>query len=213
MIYVIGAGPGDPSMIPLKALEILKKCPLVMGWRNVVDKLREYIKGEVVYLTYTNQEEILQKYLKTEGDVCIITHGDPCVSDWEFLERIKAFKADVVVINGVSSLNVALARLGLDMAHIVFATLHARSPQDLRPLVAILHHRVLIAFPYPTADGPQRLARELIALGATGCKATVLENLTLKDEQIWQGGLEELSRETRHFSDLSVVAVDCRGSS
>lgn len=45
MIYVIGAGPGDPSMIPLKALEILKKCPLVMGWRNVVDKLREYIKG------------------------------------------------------------------------------------------------------------------------------------------------------------------------
>lgn len=49
------------------------------------------------------------------ADVAVLVHGDPSVSDWGFIERIKRMARDrgvgVETIPGVSSLNVFLAGL------------------------------------------------------------------------------------------------------
>ena len=217
MLYVIGAGPGDPELLTVKALKALEACEILAGWRSVVDRvIRGYPRlagKEIVYLTYGNQEAELRRLAAEAGrrEVCVLAHGDPVVSDWEFLGRIKNAVGRFELINGVSSLNVALGALGLDMAHIVFVTMHASSPQDpIAVAKCLVRERAFVIFPPPRGSGPAEVARSLLSAGLAGCKAWVLEELTVGDK-VWSGALEELADAPPNFSDLSIVVVDCRG--
>ncbi|MEL9990085.1 MAG: precorrin-6y C5,15-methyltransferase (decarboxylating) subunit CbiE [Thermoproteus sp.] len=216
MLYLIGAGPGDPELISVKALRALERCNTLAGWRGVVERLikayPQLTAKRILYLTYQNQEGILAEIgeLSAKEDVCVVAHGDPAVSDWEFVERIKRNARKVEVINGVSSLNVALVRLGLDLAHVVFLSQHASNPQDIFAAAPCLRDRALVVFPRPTRDGPTEVARALTSMGLARCKAWVLQDLTTDREEIWSGTVGDLAREKRDFSQLSIVVADCR---
>lgn len=211
-MYIVATGPGNPKMITLEAVETLKKCVKTYGWKSVIDRIRQYTHGEVEHLTYENQEAKLAEaaQLAQTQDVCIATHGDPTVSDWELLQRIKKLQVPHAVIHGVSSLNVALGRLGLDAADVIFATLHAANPRDLTEVEPVLKTRVLVAFPPPTPDGPTQLAKTLVERGMAKCRATVLQDLTLPTEKTWQGTVEQLAATQERYSTLTAVAIDCR---
>ena len=43
MIYVIGIGPGGPDMITPKALEALKSCQIIAGYKNYVDLVQKFL--------------------------------------------------------------------------------------------------------------------------------------------------------------------------
>jgi len=211
MLYVVGVGPGDPSLATLKALDTIRRCKVVLGWRSVVERFKHLLDGkEVVYLTYGNQEAELRRAAeRAAGDeVCLLVHGDPLVSDWELLERVRALGVDFEVVNGVSSVNVALGRVGLDLAQVVFLTMHASRPQDVAEVACVAKSRALVIFPPP--GGIRRLAEALISLGMGKCRAVVLENLTLPGERVWRGSVEEMAE--LDAGDLTAVVVDCRVS-
>ena len=212
MLYVVGVGPGDPSLITLRGLEAIRRCEVVAGWRSVLERFRQFIEGkEVVVLSYSNQDVELERLAaeSTRRDVAILVHGDPTVSEWELMARIKAAAnrsgAEIEVVPGVSSVSVALARLGLDLAHVIFASLHARNP-DIDDLIkAASTGRTLVVFPYPS---PQRLAEILVGAGCEG-RATVLERLTMSGERVTRfTSLAELARSGETFSDLAIVVVE-----
>ncbi|MEM1568530.1 MAG: precorrin-6y C5,15-methyltransferase (decarboxylating) subunit CbiE [Thermofilaceae archaeon] len=214
MLYVLGAGPGDPRVITLEALETLEKCRVVMGWRSVVERFIDRLGGrEVVYLNYENQIEELTRAasLSKEVDVCLLTHGDPSVSDWELLQRLREAGVEYKIVHGVSSALVALGRVGLDLAQVVFVSLHASTPQSVDDVLALANTRALLIFPPPTASGPAEVATELVKRGLGRCAAVVLEDLTLASEKIWRGSVEELSKAGGPFSYMSALVVDCRG--
>ncbi|MGC9131342.1 MAG: SAM-dependent methyltransferase [Pyrobaculum sp.] len=100
MLYVVGVGPGDPEYITLKALRTLERCAVVAGWRSVVERLPLDGK-EVVYLTYQNQEAELRRLAEASlgRDVCIAVHGDPAVSDWELMRRIRSLGVPYEVVS------------------------------------------------------------------------------------------------------------------
>lgn len=128
------------------------------------------------------------------------------VSDWELLERVKKAGGRFVVINGVSSVNVALERLGLDLAHVIFLTLHARDPQSLDDVLPLVKKRVLLIFPPPT--GVSEMGKALLEK-VGNCRVEILQNLTLNNESRWSGDLIALEN-LGEISDLSIMAVDCR---
>ncbi|MFN7106462.1 MAG: precorrin-6y C5,15-methyltransferase (decarboxylating) subunit CbiE [Pyrobaculum sp.] len=210
MLFIIGVGPGDPSLITLRGLAMLKKCDKILAWRSVAERVRQYLEDrEVYYLTYANQDALLQEAIVQSKllDVCILAHGDPMVSDWELLERVRRGGGQPIVINGVSSINVALERLGLDLAHVVFLTHHASNPQPLDEVLLLVKKRVLLIFPPP--KGLRETARVLLEkIG--NCRAEVLQDLTLPSERRWGGDLVNLAVLDEEFSDLSILAVDCR---
>ena len=67
-VYLIGAGPGDPKLITVKGLELLKKCDVVIYDYLATDALLCYVKPECekIYVGkqagkhYKTQEEINQ---------------------------------------------------------------------------------------------------------------------------------------------------------
>jgi cobalt-precorrin-7 (C5)-methyltransferase len=193
MLFVVGTGPGDPDYLTVKALKTLERCRVVAGWPSVLKRLPLGGK-EAVPLSYRNQEELLKRLaaLSREADVCLAVHGDPAVSDWELMERVRALGVSFEVVSGVSSVNVALARLGLDLVQVVVSQ-HAREPQPLPPAECGRHILVI-----PPPGGVQKVVEEL---RARGCESVVLEDLTLPTERVAPAG--------EPSADLVIVAARC----
>lgn len=216
MLYVVGAGPGDPELMSVKAVKTLERCQVLAGWRSVLQRVISYVPSlankEVVYLNYAEQEELLKRLINEAAarDVCLVAHGDPTVSDWELLERIRG-RATFEVVHSVSSLNVVLGLVGVDAAQAVVVSMHASNPQDAASAAKCLaSERALVVYPPPYPEGPVEAARQLQSAGFGRCRAAVFENLTMGGGLTWRGSVEELSRASTKFSDMSIVVVDCR---
>ncbi|MGC9049498.1 precorrin-6y C5,15-methyltransferase (decarboxylating) subunit CbiE [Pyrobaculum sp.] len=202
MLYVVGVGPGDPEYITLKALRTLERCAVVAGWRSVVERLPLDGK-EVVYLTYQNQEAELRRLAEASlgRDVCIAVHGDPAVSDWELMRRIRSLGVPYEVVSGVSFLNVALARAGLDAAHVVLISQHASEPQE----IAECGDRALVIVTPPDPQGRRRLAERLRRYSERGCAIYLMEDLTLPTERVFLAVPDDVTK----AGALSAVVVNC----
>lgn len=217
VVYVVGVGPGDPEYLTLKGYKAIKDSRIIVGWKSVIDRFSQILNDkEVIVLNYKNETEQLTKAIemgKTEN-VAILNHGDPSVSDWQFVEKIRNLCADkgvkIEIISGVSSLNIALAKLGLDMNFVGFVTLHVRGDnyRMLNDVINILKmNRVAIVIPEPYKDGPQRLAKFLYERNLN-CRVIVFEKLTYDDEKVKQyDNLVSLINETYQFSDLVIMAI------
>ncbi|BDB99344.1 cobalt-precorrin-7 (C(5))-methyltransferase [Saccharolobus caldissimus] len=217
VVYVVGVGPGDPEYLTLKGYKAIRDSRVIVGWKSVIDRFSQILNGkEVIVLNYKNETEQLAKAIemgKTEN-IAILNHGDPSVSDWQFVEKIRNLCADkgvkIEIISGVSSLNIALAKLGLDMNFVGFVTLHARGDnyRMLNDIINILKmNRVAIVIPEPYRDGPQRLAKFLYERNVN-CRVIVFEKLTYDDEKVKQyDNLVSLINETYQFSDLVIMAI------
>jgi len=169
MLFVVGTG--GPGLPHGEGVEDVERCRVVAGWPSVLKRLPLGGK-EAVPLSYRNQEETLKRLaaLSRKADVCLAVHGDPAVSDRELMERVRALGVPFKVVSGVSSVNVAPARLGLDLAQVVVSQ-HARRPQPLPPAECSRHILVI-----PPPGGVQKVVEEL---RARGCEPVVLEDLTL----------------------------------
>ncbi|QGA53459.1 cobalt-precorrin-7 (C(5))-methyltransferase [Sulfolobus sp. E5-1-F] len=216
-VYIIGVGPGDPEYITLKGYKAIKDSSIVAGWESVLERFRPILEGKrTVVLTYKKERETLEEIIemgKTEN-VAILDHGDPSVSDWQFVEKIKNIAASkdvkVHIISGVSSLNIALSRLGLDISFIGFVTLHVRGDisKSLNDLLNILKMgRVAVVIPEPYKDGPQKIAKFLYD-NNLNCRIVIFEKLSYDDERRRDyDDLVSLLNENYEFSDLTIVAI------
>ena len=89
-LYLIGAGPGDPELLTLKALKLLNSVDLVL-FDNLVDRrILDYIENKDIELAFSGkaigesfkQEEIntnIVKALKAGKNVARLKGGDPLI--------------------------------------------------------------------------------------------------------------------------------------
>ncbi len=213
---VVGVGPGDPELITLKGRRAIQECEVIVGWGSVIERFQELTKGkEVVILTYKKENEGLStaSELERKGKrVCVLDHGDPGVSDWQFMEKLRSHFDKVEVISGVSVVNAALDEVGEDLAKNCFVTLHVRGDLTLflnEIIKCIEMGRHVLVNPEPYPDGPQRVARFLQGRGVKG-KITTLEKLTYPDFSREEFTIEELSTSLRAFSDLCILHIRAR---
>lgn len=211
-VHIVGVGPGNPDFLTLKALRLLQEADLVAGFATVLDVVRPHIRGEVLVLTYRDQEEGLGRVAQAarEGRRCVVcAWGDPSVSAGELLARVRRAHPCVEVVPGVSSLAVACARVGVPLEESLLVSLHRRQGGEdaFAELADALREgrRHVFAFPRPYDLMPAEMARRLLALGFEGGRPVlVLERLTLEGERLVHLTLGELA-ERDDFGDLTVV--------
>ncbi|MGC2423147.1 MAG: precorrin-2 C(20)-methyltransferase [Nitrospirota bacterium] len=142
-LYGIGVGPGDPGLITLKAVSIIKAVPVVIAPKSALESeslalavVREHIdlsrqkvitplfpmsmKKDVLESAWAEAAKAASDELLTGKDVAFLTIGDPSLfSTYSYiLEKIKKLVPDLQseTVPGVSSINLAAARAGLDLA-------------------------------------------------------------------------------------------------
>lgn len=129
-VYLIGAGPGDPELMTLKAVRMLKKCTAVMYDRlagaNALKHLNEGCKifycGKEPGCHYKSQDEINEMLvsLAKEGHIVgRVKGGDPYVFGRGGEEALRLFNEgiDFEVIPGVTSAISVLSYAGIPVTH------------------------------------------------------------------------------------------------
>ena len=199
--YIIGVGPGDPGLLTVRGLERIKECDVVTGWKSVLERFSSLLEGKkVVELNYREELARLREAFSSGGKVCVLDHGDPSVSDFQFVEKVKKVASElgyeVEVIPGVSSVNAVMGRLGLDLANVIYYTMHVRGDEGelfkgLEEILKCRGYRKLILFPPPDSKGVSRVAKFLLErLGDV--EAVVLERVTFPDEKVIRTKLSDL---------------------
>ena len=212
-ITIVGVGPGDPELLTLKAQDVIRSADYVAGFETVLGPVRRWIHGEALPMRYRDQEDVLEKLATSAkaGKSCVVcAWGDLNFSSKELLDRVRR-RADVELIPGISSVQVACARLGLTMETSMFITLHARDGHEegLRELTEMLERRKrnLIVLPRPFDLMPATIASLLLEEGiAADTPLWTLQRLSLPGESISEYTLESLAQEAAEFSDLTILA-------
>jgi len=141
-LYGIGIGPGDPELIPLKALRILRQSDVILAprsdWKkaSIARDILEQAAGkelpfqEMIYPMVEDGETLKSHWEQAAGEcasllregrqVSFITLGDPSLySTFSYLcnalETVMP-EARWEIIPGISSIQLAAARLGLPLA-------------------------------------------------------------------------------------------------
>ena len=216
-ITIVGVGPGDPDLLTLKARDAIRNADYVAGFETVLGPVRRWIRGEALPMRYRDQEEALER-LATHAEAgkrCVVcAWGDLNFSARELLDRVRR-RADVELIPGISSVQVACARLGLAMETSLFITLHARDGHEegFAELKKALKRRVrnLIVLPRPFDLMPAAIATLLMESGiAADTPLYLMQRLSLPGEMISDYTLSSLAAEEAEFSDLTILVFPMR---
>lgn len=129
-VFICGAGPGDPKLITLRALELLKTCDVILYDRLVAKELVDQIPAEAekVYVgravgdPATHQDktnELIAKYAKKGMQVLRLKGGDPFIfgrgaEEAEYLIR-RGIKFEIVP--GITSAIASPAYAGIPLTH------------------------------------------------------------------------------------------------
>lgn len=204
--YGIGVGPGDPELITVKAINILKKVNVVCvpekdrkGKSLALDIARAYLPEgvEIVFLNFpmTCDHDILQKCWEEAAntiadrlalgiDVAYLTLGDPALySTYGYVkDKLRSWYPDLKVctVPGISSVSAAAARVNEVLASGSEALLIA-------PALSIKGRQHLLNSSESVAVlKAGRYSRELkVILEENGfTKGYMVSNLGLKDEKV-----------------------------
>lgn len=127
-VYFIGIGPGDPELLTLRALNLIKKSHLIIYPGSLIsEEMLNFIKKENPEAEYFNAfgrslSEILikiEEYLNKNKIVARLVSGDPSIysSVMEHIERLREKNYDYEIIPGISSALLASAKLGIEFTY------------------------------------------------------------------------------------------------
>ncbi|MGC8748662.1 MAG: uroporphyrinogen-III C-methyltransferase [Candidatus Kapaibacteriota bacterium] len=221
-VYIVGAGPGDPNLLTVKALDALKKADVILYDRLVSQQILNYAnkKAEKVFVGKAPtkhrfpQEEINQLMLKyaNEGKTIVrLKGGDPYIFGRGSEEALflAEHKIPFEVIPGISAAIGASAYAGIPLTHrslvtqVLFLTAHEdpskpESQLDLQNIAKMKNTTIVI---YMGAAKLETLVEELIKHGMSPNQtAAIVANATTARQKTLTGKLVELPEISRKNS-------------
>ena len=231
-LYGLGAGPGDPELITLKALRILQKTPVIAAPVARPDEeslalqaVKRYLKPEQEIITLHMPmsrdrrrleeawDEAANRLIGKLGqglDVSFLTIGDASLySTYSYImEKIAANCPGVAVetIPGITSFAAAAARLNLPLARgdeLLAVVPALRDPEELRGLLSRFPNIVLMK----VARHYEGIVRVLKESGRAG-KAVLVSRCGLEGEYFSRALEEDTGRKHDYLSLIIVKGAE-----
>lgn len=222
-VYIIGAGPGDPRLLTVRAVELIRHCPVILYTGSLVP--REVLGGASADATILDSasmtlEEIMGVIVKARAadqDVARVHTGDPLIfgSTAEQMRRMHALGIEYEIIPGVSSFTAAAAALGRELTlpevsqTIILTRAEGRTPMPQGEKLADLavHGATLTLFLSINLLG--KATRELIPAYGEDCPVAVVHKASCPDQQIVRGTLKDIAMKTKAagISTQSIIFV------
>lgn len=218
VVHIVGAGPGDPELLTMKAHRLLQQADVILYDKLVSDGILSLARrdAEQIFVGKTKAchavaqrdiEAMMIKHAKAGKNVVRLKGGDPFVfgRGGEELEAVKAAGLAVYVTPGITAATGCAAAAGMALTHrehaqaVTFVTGHAKADQDPDlnwAALAALKHTLVV---YMGVTKVETIASSLIAHGrGAQTPVAILENGSRPDQRIVKGdlaGLPDLVRE------------------
>jgi uroporphyrin-III C-methyltransferase len=214
-VFIVGAGPGDPKLITLKAVEAIKSADVVMYDRLVSKKIVAMIpkKSEKMYVgrdvgdDYKHQDatnDMMVKYAKKNKNVVRLKGGDPFIfgRGGEEAEFLRKHLVKYEIIPGITSGIGSAEYSGIPLTHrdyassVVFVTGH----EDAKKTEGVVEWKKLAKAvdTIVIMMGLSRLeiiSKKLISGGlAKGTPVAVIQNGTTVEHRMIKGTLLNISK-------------------
>jgi precorrin-4/cobalt-precorrin-4 C11-methyltransferase len=212
VIWFVGAGPGAPDLLTLRAARILGEADVIVWARSLVDEaILEHAKPGAELIASDNKtfDDVLAIYRRAaeEGlNVARVHSGDPTLYGTlhEQLGACRALGLEVEIVPGVSSLSAAAAALGQeltipDVSQSLILTRRAQrtSMPPNESLTAMAAHGTTMAL-FLSVRRPRELQADLIEGGyAPETPCAVVYKASWPDEIVIRCPLSELGDQIR----------------
>jgi precorrin-2/cobalt-factor-2 C20-methyltransferase len=203
-VYGLGVGPGDPEMITLKALRLLRACPVVAypapevgdsmaraivaqhlagGAREIAIRMPLEVAHFPAQTVYDKAAAEIGEEIAAGRDVAVLCQGDPFFyGSFMYLFGRLAERHPVTVVPGVSSLTACAAALGAPLAARNDVLTVIPAPLDEAELAAHLQSTEAAAI-IKLGRHFAKVRRVLDRLGLSG-RARYIAHGTLPDQYI-----------------------------
>jgi len=210
-VALVGAGPGDPDLLTVRALRLLRAADVIVHDRLIGPDILDLANPAAIRIDAGKtkgrhtlpQSEInvlLAEHARAGRRVVRLKGGDPFVfgRGGEEMEYLRARGIPVEVVPGVTAAAGCAAAAGIPLTHrdysgsVTFASGHAKTgAPDLDWATLARSRQTLVVYMGLTTAGA--IARELAAHGMDPTTpAAVIENGTLPDQRVVAGTLATL---------------------
>lgn len=221
-LYGVGVGPGDPELITIKAVRLLKEADVVAvpdngsGKNTALEIVKTYVEGKhLIYCPIPmihDKTKLKLKYEEISNNICtlldkgknitFITLGDPTIySTYYYIHRIVVSRGyEATLIPGVTSFCAAAARLGTSLCEHSERLLIVPANNDLKDTMSFNANKVFMK----AGSGITKLQEQLSEAGQLE-NASMVENCGMENERVWQN-FSDMNENSGYFS-LVVVKV------
>jgi uroporphyrin-III C-methyltransferase/precorrin-2 dehydrogenase/sirohydrochlorin ferrochelatase len=214
-VTLVGAGPGDPELLTLKALRALQDADVILHDRLVPEDLLDMARRDAARICVgkaagsigSTQEEInalLIEHARLGKRVVRLKGGDPFIfgRGGEELEALAKAQISFSVIPGVTAAAGCAAYAGIPLTHrdyahsVTFVTGHAEKEGREPDWRALAKPGLTVVF-YMGLARVEQIAATLVAHGAAASlPAAVIAQGTLQDQRVVTGTLATIAEVT-----------------
>lgn len=182
MITIVGCGPGHKSYINQIGIAKIKESEMLIGSKRLLETFKE-IKVERILLGKDYQSLVNKIYSLKKRKIVILVSGDPGFFSLAKILIKKLGIENCEVIPGISSVQLAFARIGENWNDARFISLHGRS-EEMNDLAQAVKQHDKVAVLTDDNNNPSKIAKLLVKNKITEGNGFVFENLSLENETI-----------------------------
>ena len=228
---LVGAGPGDPELLTIKALKAIQNATVLFVDDLVNSEIVAFAPADarIVYVgkrggCKSTPQAFIEKLMLmavSEGEnVVRLKGGDPFIfgRGGEEVEHLQAAGIEVTVINGITAGLAAVTSLGVPLTHrqhahgVIFLTGHARggnAPTDWAALATTAAQARLTLVIYMGVTGSQHIQDELLQGLPAHTPVAVIQNASLPTQRhaVTTLGSLRVTIEQQQLESPSVIVV------
>jgi uroporphyrin-III C-methyltransferase len=236
-VILVGAGPGDPELLTLKAVRAIASATVILVDDLVNDAILSHAQADarIVHVgkrggCKSTPQAFIEKLMilaAQEGEIVVrLKGGDPFIfgRGGEEIEALQAAGVTVDVVNGITAGLAALTSLNVPLTHrkhahgVVFVTGHAArgdAGTDWAQLAATAAQAKLTLVIYMGVTGSQHIQDELLLGLPVHTPVAIIQNASLPNQRYAVSTLAQLrttiEREQLHSPSVIVVGNVLQG--
>ena len=226
--WLVGAGPGDPDLLTVRAVQILQTADVVLYDRLVSEGVLKLARrdadlvpvGKTPGSDANSQEEInakLVELVRAGKYVCRLKGGDPLIfaRGGEEIQALEDAGFAVDVVPGITAAAGCAAASGIPLTHrdasqsVVLVAAHGKGSIDALDWPSLARDRQTLVFYMAVGRFPD-LMNKLIGSGrSTDTPIAIIERGTLPDQRVVRGRLGQLQmlKEAQHIEPPAILIV------
>ncbi|MEG0962432.1 MAG: precorrin-2 C(20)-methyltransferase [Lachnospiraceae bacterium] len=220
-LYGIGVGPGDPELLTIKAVRLIKECDVIavpgkqkeetVAYKIVEQAVPKVAQKECLCIdmpmtkeeqqlekSHSKAAQIIETVLKQGKNVAFLTLGDPCIySTYIYVhKRIEAAGYETEIVSGIPSFCAVAARLNQGLVEKSQMLHIIPSSYDIETGLEFPGTKVLMK-----AGRKMEIVKE--QLKKRNEQAVMVENCGMIGEQIYQD-VEHIPKQAGYYSLIIV---------